>query len=419
MKDKIILLFLCLVSQYSYTQSWDHNSLKVIGEFANSAQVGSKAILYLSFYGGYSEGNSEYDESIGSLRFELYEYNNNPADFYRKYKTLGVNMTNGNGKFFISNIMSNEFHSLNDNEFSMTQYLYPTQLIRKNTQRKDSYDGSYQLIKPTYDVDFKIIEEIIYKKQLIELVIFTDNSTYNFKFKSLGLEYPNSLIKLIEEAEKKTKKELIEKEKIKDKENVKKNKIKELMLSPYIDNLSETSLSSVEDFLYKLKDEVLFGLTTLELSSPKPDPKDYESWDRRVLKSMFKKGNVSLNLYSNKKELDIYSEDIFNAKDELEKFQNSYQYKYIRFLKLKPNSEFINYYELETKNRIRNFYSRVESLFKNDYGGKYLKDEIKFSVDAHLSWYNVRSIETISFKFSKEIFEYKIKYSDGKEKGVM
>ena len=426
---KIIILFVIVfISQYSYSQSWEYKelvdefgdksgvkryTLKVIGSFNNSAQVGSKAILYLSFNGGYSE----YDESIGDLRFKLYEYNNNPADFYRKHNTLNVSMKNNNGDVFKSEIMTNEYQD--DNEFLMTQYLYPNQRIKERTQRKDIDDLTYVLIKPTYDIDFKIIEEIIYKKQSIKLNIYTDNSSYYFKFKSLGKEYPNSLIELIKEAKSKTNKQLIEKEKLEDEEEIKKdkreNKIKELIQSPYIDNLDNNSLEFVEYFLKKLKDDVLLGLTKIELTTPKNDRMTTNSMSPKVIESMFKNyGHVSLNLFSGKDELDVYSEDIFITKDETGKTLNRYIYKAILNLKIKPNSKFFNDYEIERKNILKNLYLRVENLLSDDFGGRYLKDEIKEDIDFDLSRYKVKSMETISYKFTKEIFEYKILYSNGR-----
>ena len=214
---KALILIITLSIQNSFSQNWEYKdvydefgdktggkiySTKVIGTFDNSAQSGSRAILYLSLI---SSKYYDWDQSIGTLRFEVYEYDNNPADFYRNSKTLDLNMKNAEGEVFLSTIMTNEYD--NDNEFSMTQYLYPEKRIAKRTVRNQIDEYTYELIKPTYVEDYKILNEILYKNQIIKLNIYSNRSSYYFKFKSLGKKFPESLAKLKLETKKLKKKE--------------------------------------------------------------------------------------------------------------------------------------------------------------------------------------------------------------------
>ena len=98
----------------------------MIGTFDNLPNLKQSNIVLILISSKYYD----WDQSIGTLRFEVYEYDNNPADFYRNSKTLDLNMKNAK-VVFLSTIMTNEYD--NDNEFSMTQYLYPEKRIAKRT----------------------------------------------------------------------------------------------------------------------------------------------------------------------------------------------------------------------------------------------------------------------------------------------
>lgn len=423
----IFLITIIIFSNISHSQQWNYNSIKdefgddtnqkqyqikLIGTFNNSAQTGAKAILILSYVDDYYE----FDNSYGKLRFDMYEYSNNPADFNRQFHEIELALKNSDGDVHRSLTLTNEFSS--DNSFTMTQYFNPTAKISERTIEIDK--GDYiELIKPTYDIDFNIIEDVIYKKGRVKLNIYSSDSEYFFEFNSLGLTHSKKFNQLksieqkkIEERELKITKENEQRE-LKIKEENDRALIKQKNITSIVKNiqpkLDEMSLDGIKRFLNKIEETELNSIKDAELFLYKAP----NNFDIRLNKLMFKSnGYVSVDFIKNNgTSLDLkkYSEfdsSVFN------------EYIALTHLTLNVDSDFKTSYLKEANETINSLNNNIENLFSDKFGGYYFKSRIKNQFEFSVFYYNVKKIENLILYLKENGVDFIICYANGHKSNV-
>ena len=107
--------------------------------------------------------------------------------------------------------------------------------------------------------------------------------------------------------------------------------------------------------------------------------------------------SVSLELYDIKGKVNLRDVDIYKAKDEVEKIKNKYNYKLADSYKLKTNSSFISRYEQEKRRIQENLNKKIDGLFGDNFGGKYLKDKMKRNFEFYIPIYGIKDIRSVSF----------------------
>lgn len=406
-------VILSLIFFSAYSQQWSYNTIKdefgddtnkkeyqikLIGTFNNSAQTGSKAILFLS----YTPGHNDYNDSYGSLTFEVYEYNNNPADFNRRFYEMEVALKNSNGDVHRSLILTNEFSS--DNSFTMTQYFDPITKISERTIKKDKGDY-YEVTKPTYDIDFKLIEDLIYGKGKNKLNIYSSSSEYFFELNSLGLTHSEDFNKLISNAKEKEERRKLKEQKEKEDAVNKEEKISSILKNIKSD-LDEISLKNIKKFLRAIEDSDFELINNAELFLYKAQ----NNYDIRLNKSMFeKRGYVSIDFISadgTSIDLKKYSEYGSSA---------YYEYDSLTFLKLNEESDFKTSYLNQTSQILNDLNNKVQNLFSDKYGGAFFKTKIKSGFEFDVFYYNVKTIKDLKIKLKENQVDFTIKYTNGHE----
>jgi hypothetical protein len=409
---KSLLLLLILFPTICFPQGWKKkqvldefgdatnlktHQVKVIGSFDNSAQTGSRAILFLEYDPRYSE----YRKSIGTLSFQVYEYGNNPADFYRKSRTISLALKNSKGEVLRSEILPNEFDS--DNAFWLGQFLYPNERIEKMTIKNKLDENTYELTKPTYDIDYEIVEEIIFKKQEVKLNIYSENSSYYFVLNSLGLKHTEEDLRLIEEA-----KNVIEQKK-KETENLKyKQQNKNLFIDNLISNsdskeLNELSQKSLKRFLNVIDEDELFTLESLKIGLVIKSAASFE-----IIERVYQNSNI-VNIRFIKK-----NGDILDISKYTKQFSTRFDAKIIEFLNLKEGSLFPKKYLSKLKTKIESLNKQIDEILDGKFNIDGLKKEIKRNVEFDILLRNVSTINKLKVSVrSDTFFKYSIEYGSG------
>jgi len=405
-------IVITMITNFCFSQGWEKKQLldefgdktneyryqlKSVGSFDNSAQSGSKAILYLSFDSSYSE----FIKSINSLNFEVYEYNDNPADFYRSYETLSVALKNKNGDVFRSEVMPNEFDQ--DNSFTLNQYLFPKEKIEERTTRKRINEYTYELNEPTYDIDFRVIEEIIFKKQNVKLNIYTENSSYYFQFDSLGIPYSDEDLALMEKANKEKDRKNNELRELKNKEALKNNKIENILVKGDSRELDDYSTRRIKEFLNKIEDEDFDQINEVVIIlSPdlRLDVAEFSLKNSGIVGVKFKNEtgqDVDLSQYG-----DVSSPQFL-------------EYKYLQRLQLKKESTFSEKYFLQLTEKEALLNNQVGQLLQSPFDIPELIKKVRSRVVSDLKYQGAEKIRNIKLIFELDKINFKVNYFNGKE----
>lgn len=403
---------IAMITNFCFSQGWKKKQLldefgdktnayryqlKSVGSFDNSAQSGSKAILYLIFNSSYSE----YIKSINSLSFEVYEYSDNPAEFYRSYETLYVALKNKNGDVFRSEVIPNEFDQ--DNSFSLNQYLFPKEKIKERTTRKRVNEYTYEVTKPTYDIDFKVIEEIIFKKQNVKLNIYTENCSYYFEFESLGIPYSDEDLALIEKANKEKERKNNELRELENKAAIKNSKIENILVKGDSRELDEYSTRQIKEFLNKIRDEDFNKINEVVIIlSPdlRLDVAEFSLKNSGIVGVKFKNEtgqDVDLSQYG-----DVSSPQFL-------------EYKLLQRLKLKKESTYSEKYFLKLIEKEALLKNQVGQLLQSPFDIPELIKKVRSMVVLDLKYRGVEQIRNIKLIFELDKINFKVSYLNGKE----
>ena len=190
-----ILLLIFFISFTSYSQ-WKREKLKdefgdetvtvvdvnyVVGKFSNSATSNERSILKISIF----DNGLNFENILGRMFFEIWEYNSNEANLSRKYNDLFVSFKDNSGKVFTMNILPSEYSE--NNRFLIVSYVNPTKEIKNRTVRENTSYNTYTLIKPYYDIHKILYEKIMYTNELIKIYIETEyGSSYNFSIRGIN-----------------------------------------------------------------------------------------------------------------------------------------------------------------------------------------------------------------------------------------
>lgn len=407
-----------IISSFSYSQTWKLETvkdefgdltnrktykLKINGTFNNSAQSGSRAILYLE----YSPEYEDFLESIGRLSFSLYEYSNNPADLYRAFQNVELALKTPNNKVLRSVILSNEYAA--DNEFTLSKYLNPENEIKERTKKTYINSYTYELEKPTYDVDNSIISEIIEKKNnRVKLNIYSNDSEYFFTINSLGLGITKKQDSILSLRQKKIESENKE---------LQKKAFKELQLNQLIINiktdaelkgLDYNSSSKLESFLRKITEEDLKSIDQIKFGLSKL------SNDLRVQEALLKDNNYI--------SLEFIDKDGGNINfSKYDKFENNafFEYKSLKRMSVSNYSNYKTTYFNNIESLKKEFKEKVSVILKDDYGGSLIKKEILNTLSSLVREEGTKEIKNIKIKFSELDFYYWIMLNNNQINGKM
>jgi hypothetical protein len=407
-----------LISSFSFSQTWKFETvkdefgdptnkktykIKINGTFNNTAQSGSRAILYLE----YSPEYENFLESIGRLSFSLYEYSNNPADLYRAFQSIELALKTQNNKVLRSVILSNEYAS--DNEFTLFKYLSPEDKIKERTKKNYINSYTYELEKPTYDVDNSIISEVIEKKNnRVKLNIYSNDSEYLFTINSLGLGITKEQDSILSLRQKKVESE----KKVLQKKAFKELQIKQLIINIKTDaelkGLDYKSASKLESFLRKITHEDLENINEIKFGLSKL------SYDLRVQEALLKDNNyISLEF------IDKDGSEINFSK--YDKFENNafFEYKSLKRLSISKYSNYKTSYFNNIESLKKEFKEKVGIILKDDYGGSVLKEKILYDLNPLVREEGIEEIKNIKIKFSELEFNYWIILNNNQINGSM
>ena len=290
-----------------------------------------------------------------SLYFRVSEYRNNPADFGREYEELQVVLKKSDNEVLRSQIMTSGYSD--DDRFALHYYIDPLPKIKERTKKVDADENTYYLIKPTYDIDSKIVEEIVFGKDKIRLNIYSETASYFFQFNSLG-KYNSSALIDFEKEHQKTKlysQMLLEKREVEKRKSEVEKREKEKTI---LDLFNKLDRSDLDDYDFKKVKRKLHNLEFSEL-------KNIGSLKIDLVES----GN-SFVLFRNYGRVSVFKIMKDGTKTEwipnltINKDSN---FKKIFFQKLKKSIGEIDNY---------NSY-KIDNLFSDKYGGAEIKARLK------------------------------------------
>jgi len=395
---KFITLFV-LISQLTYSQKWEKTfikdefgknttnkeySLKTLGRFNNSAQQGAKSTLILSIEENQFDSCKELPLYV---YFQVVEYSSHRANLYRKYDELNLAVKTSNNSIMRSTLLKNEY--ADNDKFTLSYYINPEKMTKQHTTKTYDTADSYSLNTPTYRVDSEIIEELLKSDGIIKFNIYTEYAEYYYEFNSLKKDQPTVAKHFLNKFEKRIEachKEINYAKKLHEEKN---NLIDSLLSQALKNGLSEDSEIKVSKELKKLETKEIKKIESITMIPLKHIT--YYNYNSRKI------GVISTDIEGNTKRIlensSLYAETNSN---------------FIRHLAKKRKEE----KELTRNNIKTNNTIILETVFNDEFGGKYVIDEILKDIENYNLTKATNTINKFKFKISKTSSTYyKIEYT--------